>query len=213
MAAVFLSLTLSLVLVLLCMAIPWGTRQVKTRQVAVVFGIGILLWVLGAAFSLGWYPWTNIVVFLVAVGAGMLLGRVIHAKFWPFLIFLIVMSILDVTQIILTTHPSAPTTQSASVPAGQLYANFFLQLPWGKYDIGIFELLLLAAMGVYWRRQNGEFLVAFVGIAIGLIVGYTILYADPGVILPLIPFLTLGWLCSAGMYRYRKQSKGTKSPV
>lgn len=213
MATVFFSLIISLVLALLCMAIPWGTRQVKTWQVTIAFGIGIVLWVLGAAFSLGWYPWTNIVDFLVAVGAGMLLGRVIHAKFRPFLIFLIVMSILDVTQIVLTTHPSAPTTQSTSVPAGQLYANFFLQLPWGKYGIGIFDLLLLSAIGVYWRRQNGEFLVAFAGIAIGLIVAYTILYANPGILLPLIPLLTLGWLCSAGIYRYRKQPKDTKLPV
>lgn len=212
MATVFLSLIVSLVLALLCMAIPCGTRQVKTWQVMVVFGISIVLWVLGAALSLGWYPWTNIVDFLVAVGAGMLLGRVLHAKFRPFLIFLIVMSILDVMQIVLTTHPSAPTTQSVSVPVGQLYANFFLRLPWGKYDIGIFDLLLLAAIGVYWCRQNGGFLVAFAGIAIGLIVGYTILYAAPSVILPLIPLLTLGWLCSTGMYRYRK-SKGTKLPV
>ncbi len=205
--AVFLSLILSLVLALLCMVIPWETRQVKTWQVMVVFGISIVLWVLGAAFSLGWYPWTNIVVFLVAVGAGMLLGRVIPAKFWPFLIFLIVMSLLDVAQIVLTTHTSAPAAQHATVPAGELYANFFLQFPWGKYNIGIFDLLLMATIGVYWRRQNGEFLVAFAGVAIGLIVAYAVLYVHPGVILPLIPLLTLGWLCSAGMYRSREQSK------
>ncbi len=206
----FLSLLLSLVLALLCIAIPWGTRQVKTWQVIVVFVIALVLWVLGAAFSLGWYPWTNIVDVLVAVGAGMLLGRVIPAKFWPFLIFLLVMSILDVTQVVLTAHPSTTVAPNASVPAGQLYANFFLQLPWGKYGIGIFDLLILAAIGVYWRRRNGEFLVAFAGIAIGLIVAYTILYAVPGITLPLIPLLMLGWLCSTGMYRYRKQPADAK---
>ena len=70
----------SLVLVLLCMAVPWFTGQVKTWQVLVVFCVSLVLWILGAVFSLGWYPWTNIVVFLVGVGAGMLLARVIPAK-------------------------------------------------------------------------------------------------------------------------------------
>lgn len=207
------SLILSLVLTLLCIAVPWWAKPVKTWQICIVFGISLALWLAGAIFSLGWYPWTNIVVFLVGVGAGMLLARVISAKFWPFLIFLLVMSILDVMQIILSGHPSALAGKGTSIPAGEFYANFLLQLPWGTYRLGPVDLLILAACAVYWRRQSGQFLTAFAGMAIGIIIGYAVLFVEPSILLPLIPFLTFGWLCSVGIHRYRKQSTHPKLPA
>ena len=209
----FVSLLLSLVMVLLCLAIPWGARQIKSWQILVVFCICFALWVLGAALSLAWYPWTNIVVFLAGVGAGVLLGRVIPAKFWPFFIFLLIMSALDVTQIVLSTHGSSSASQNTSISVGELYANFFLLFPWGPYNIGPFDLLIFAAVGTYWRRLNGSFLVAFVGLALGVIVAYAILIVRPGTVLPLIPFLTAGWLCSVGIARLGSRTKAREAPV
>ncbi len=210
MIAVLSSLVISLALALLCLAIPRRFQRVSTWQVAVVFAAGLALWILGAAFSLGWYPWTNVADFVVAVGAGMLLGRAIPARFWPFFIFLLVMSSLDVAQILLSaTHATHSAAQSTNLPADELYANFFLRLPWGKYSIGPFDLLMLAAIGAYWSRQGGRLFVAFVGMAIGFIAAYGILYADRGLTLPLIPFLMLGWLCSIGIAR----SRSDRSPA
>ena len=59
-----MELTLLLLLALLCAALAWGTKQYKSWPIAVGFGADLVLSILGVAFSLGWYPWTNIVVLL-----------------------------------------------------------------------------------------------------------------------------------------------------
>lgn len=199
-------LLISLILALICVAVPWGIRQVKTWQILVIFGVSLALWIIGAALLLGWYPWTDVVDFLVFVGAGILLGRVISAKFWPFLIFLLILSALDITQILLTVRGAAPVTQRASIPAGDFYSNFLLLFPWGKYGIGPVDLLVMAAIGTHWCKKHGPFFLAFVALAIGVIIADVILMIDPSIVLPLIPFLTFGWLCSVAIDRARKRS-------
>lgn len=198
------AIILSLALALLCAALPCGARQIRSWLIAVGLSIGIALGILGIVFSAGWYPWTDILVLLVAVCAGLLLGRVMPAKLWPFLLLLLVLSILDIVQ---NALPGPPTTgsHSASTPAGLLYGNFLLLLPWGRYNIGIFDLLLLTAIAEYWRKRGGGFLVA---LAPGVI-GFLLIFAYGQLIyngaLPLIPFFTAGWLCSAGIYYYRRR--------
>jgi len=141
----------------------------------------------------------------VAVSAGLLLGRALPTKLWPFFLLLLVLSIFDIVQVVLTSGSPSPGSQSAgtSPPAAQLYGNFLLHLPWGRYNIGIFDLLLLVAMPEYWRRRGSTLLVALAPGVIGFILAFgfgQLIYAGA---LPLIPFLTVGWLCSAGLYSYR----------
>lgn len=126
-----MGLILSLVLALLCVAFAWGTKQFKSWPIAIDFGACLVLSILVAAFSVGAYPWTDIVVLLEAVTAGLPLGRAMPTKLWPFLLLLLVLSILDVVQVVLTTQASAPSSQSASAPAAQLYGNFLFRLPLG----------------------------------------------------------------------------------
>ncbi len=202
-----MTIILSLVLALLCTTIPWGTKQSKSWPIAIVLGVSIVLSILGTTFSAAWYPWTDIVVLLAAVTAGLLLGRAMSAKLWPFLLLLLVLSTLDIVQIVLTTHASAPSSQSASVPAAQLYGNFLLNLPWGRYNIGIFDLWLITAMAEYWRKRGSEFLVALAPGVIGIVLAFAVIQFIYAGILPLIPFLTVGWLCSAGIYHYHNRPK------
>jgi len=202
-----MAIILSLVLALLCTTISWGTKQFKSWPIAIGLGIGIVLSILGAIFSAAWYPWTNIIVLLVAVTAGLLLGRAMPAKLWPFLLLLLILSILDVVQVVLTTHASAPSSRSISAPAAQLYGNFLLRLPWGRYNIGIFDLLLMTAMAEYWRKRGSKFLVALAPGLIGFILVFGVIQFIYAGVLPLIPFLTGGWLCSAGIYHYRNRPK------
>jgi hypothetical protein len=151
----------------------------------------------------------------VAVTAGLLLSRAMPTKLWPFLVLLLVLSILDVVQIVLTSGPPSPGSQSASTstPAAQLYGNFLLHLPWGRYNIGIFDLLLLTAMAEYWRKRDSAFLVALAPGVIGFILAFgfgQFIYAGA---LPLIPFLTAGWLCSAGLYYYRHRPNRSQAAL
>jgi hypothetical protein len=60
-------------------------------------------------------------------------------------------------------------------------------LPWGRYNIGIFDLLLLTTMAEYWRKRGSDFLVALAPGVIGFIVAFgfnQFIYARA---LPLIP--------------------------
>jgi len=213
--ASLLPLVPSLVLAALCDGIPWGTKRIKGWPIAIVFGAGLVLGILGIVFSVAWYPWTDLLVLLVAVSAGLLLSRAMPTKLWPFLLLLLVLSILDVVQIVLTSGPPAPSSQSAgtSTPAAQLYGNFLLHLPWGRYNIGIFDLLLLTAMAEYWRRRGSTFLVALAPGMIGFILALgfgQFIYAGA---LPLIPFLTGGWLCSAVLYSSRHRPNTSQAAL
>jgi hypothetical protein len=208
-----MEIIVSLVLALLCAAIPWGAKQLKSWPIAMVFGAGLVLSILGIVFSIAGYPWTDLLVLLVAVSAGLLLGRAMPAKLWPFLLLLFVLSILDVVQILLPSPGPAAGSQSVSAPAAQLYGNFLLHLPWGRYNIGIFDLLLMTAMAEYWRKRGSAFLVALAPGVIGFILAFGFGYFIFAGALPLIPFLTVGWLCSVGVDHYRNRPDRSEAAV
>jgi hypothetical protein len=205
-------LAISLALCLLCTALVWSARPLHTWIFALTFGMSFILDVLGVVFSVNLYPWTALLVLLVAVSAGLWLGRAISIKrLWPFLLLLVILSLLDATQIILThLSSSAQTqgTQSAHVPAADLYINFLFFLPGGQnYVIGILDLWLIAAIAEYWRRRNAAFWLALSPGALALIVAYGLLLLFPGLEpIALIPFLAAGWLCSVAF----SQSRGKR---
>ncbi len=206
---------ISLVLFALCVALVWAARPLKTWPIALAFGVGLVLIILGIVFSAALYPWTALLVLLVAGSAGLWLGRVISIKhLWPFLLLLVMLSVLDTTQIVLSHLSSAPSggTQSANVPAGDLYINFLLFLPNGRhYVIGIFDLWLVTAMAEYWRRRGAEFWLALVPGVFALVLVYGLILLFPGLSpLALIPFLTAGWLGSIALYRARSPGSMAK---
>lgn len=203
----------SLALTVLCTMVPWGARQVKSWQIALVVGAALILSVLGIVFSLAWYPWTDLLILLGALSGGVVLSRVMSTKLWPFLLLLLVLSIADVVQqAVLTAGSTSPGNQSAgtSIPTGELYGNFLVSLPWGHYNIGIFDLLLLTALAEYWRRRGSAFLVGLASGVIGFLLALVFTLFIYGGALPLIPFLLAGWLCSVGLNAYRQRHNGSQ---
>jgi len=197
---------ISVVLCLLCTALTWCSRPLKTWLLAVIFGISFVLDILGAVFSVNLYPLTALLVLLVAVSAGLWLGRAISIKrLWPFLLVLVPLSALDITQIILTHLAGPAASQSAHVPAGDLYVDFLLFLPGGQnYVLGIGDLWIITAIAEYWRRREAAFWLALFPGALAFIVADGLLQLFPGLDpIALIPFLTAGWLCSLALYRLR----------
>jgi hypothetical protein len=196
---------LSIPLTLLCSAAAWLTRRFKGWLLTVGLGLGIALAVVGIVFGLAFYPWTDLVVLLVAVTGGLLLGRIIPPRFRPWLIMLLVLSVLDILQIALTAG-SSPPGSGGQAPTGSdplLLGNFLLVLPWGRFNLGIFDLLLVTALAEYWRRRGGSYLLAVVPGLLGLFLLPPIVLLVTAVgNLPLIPFLTAGWLGSEGLHRY-----------
>jgi hypothetical protein len=164
--------------------------------------VGIALVVSDIVFSLAVYPWTDPVVLLVALTGGLLLGRGMPPRSWPLLILLLVLSALDVLQIALTASSSPPGSSGSHAPGGSdplLLGNLLLFLPWGRYNIGIFDLLLITALAEHWRRRGASYLIALLPGVLGFLLTFGFIWVGN---LPLIPFITVGWLGSEGMHRF-----------
>ncbi len=89
-----------------------------------------------------------------------LLGRGIPPRLRPFLIVLLVLSVLDVLQIVLTAGSTPPGSAGGQAPNGSdplLLGNFLLLLPWGRYNVGGGDLLLITALAEHWRRRGASY--------------------------------------------------------
>jgi hypothetical protein len=208
---------LDLLLAVACAAGPWLARPLRSWLLAIGLAGGIVLSIVGAVVSLPIYPWSNFVVLLVAVTGGLLVGRGLPPRFRPFLSLLLILSVLDVGQIALTgglvaAQPGPMPAHPVPSPAGpMLYGNFLLLLPVGHYLLGIGDLLVITAAAEHWRRRGGSYLIALMPGVVGfaLVRGAVWLTHRGG--WPLIPFLTVGWLCSEGLYRFLRRHPAVAS--
>jgi hypothetical protein len=167
---------------------------------------------IGAVFAVVPYPWSDIIVLLTALAAGILLGRALPPRFRPFLILLLLLSALDIAQTILTgglTHlPSSPPAHtSAPMSGAMLFLNLSLPLPVGHYLIGIFDLLVITAAAEYWRRRGASYFIAFLPGILGFLLAYGAVLTTQYGGGPLIPFITTGWLGSELIARTSKSGK------
>jgi hypothetical protein len=204
---------LDLLLALLCAAAPWLARGLRSVPLAIGLAVGLALSLLSGFLALPLYPWSNLVVLLVALTAGLLVGRGMPPRFRPFLILLLILSALDVAQIALTGGlapvPIATATHPNAAPSGPLvYLNFVLLLPGGHYLIGIFDLLVLTAVAEHWRRRGGSYLIAFMPGLLGFLLGDGAFWLTRLGGWPLLPFFTAGWLCSEATARVTSRRSG-----
>jgi len=126
----------------------------------------------------------------------------------PFLLLLAILSILDIIQIVLTSQsPGSIQIASVTLPPPPLrYLNFFLLLPWGHFNIGIFDIWILAAITEHWRRQGRMLALVVLPGSIGMVLVFVFGETIYRGALPLIPFLTIGWLLSIWIAHPEKPS-------
>jgi hypothetical protein len=183
-------------------AFPFLTTRLGRRPLAIGFALGISIAIIGVGFALPLYPWTDFVVLLIAFAGGVLLGRILRPGPFPLVVILITVSLLDVVGNILTSGVQAPGGDTASSPL--LYGNLLIPPPAGRFNIGIGDILLGTAMAEHWRRRRGSIALAEVpglaGFALAGLFEALTSYHD----LPLIPFLTGGWLISEALGRRMK---------
>jgi hypothetical protein len=159
------------------------------------FIIGITVAIAGVLFAFIPFPWTDMIVLVVALSGGVLLGRAIPKRFVPMLLLLLVFSALDIAQIILTSGGSSSNSTSIST-SPSLYANFLIPPPVGRFNLGIFDILFITAIAEHWRRRRNSIIIAEIpGLACFAIADLFVAITSIGN-LPLIPFSTIGWLIS-----------------
>lgn len=168
----------------------------------VVFALLLFLTAIAAGLALDLYPWSLGLVLGVAAAGGVGLGRLMPARSRPWLLLLVVLSLVDLVQVALTSGASVPGPRTGQGPLIGQYLNLRLLLPWGRSNIGLADLLLAAAIGEFWRRAGAPLWVAPLPAIFGL--GLAELFATAAGIrdLALVPFLTLGWLITAAGHRW-----------
>ncbi|MGH2514804.1 MAG: hypothetical protein ACRDHP_04035 [Ktedonobacterales bacterium] len=212
--ALLMSLLLSLLLAVFSAIIPWVVARVKRGPLVAAFVVGVALSIASVSFTLISYPWINLIVLLVSLSAGVLLGRSLPAKTWPFLIVLLVLSVLDITQIVLSSQAPAPAHVAAIPPTGQLVGNFFLLLPWGRFNIGLFDIFIIAAISEHARKRGLTFVLALLPSVLGIVLAFAFRQFIYNGTLPLIPFLTIGWICDLALVSwYRQRVRAARSQV
>jgi hypothetical protein len=201
---------LSYPLALACAAVPWLALGLRSWLLAGGLIVGILVSVLGVVFALPLYPWSELVVLLMALTGGLLLGRGMPPRFRPFLILLLILSIEDAVQTALTGGftplPTSLPAHPATAPSGLLLSlNFYLLLPVGHYQVGIFDLLVITAAAEHWRRRGRTYLVALLPGVVGFLLVDGAVWVTQRGGWPLIPFITAGWLCSEAVARLARR--------
>lgn len=114
----------------------------------------------------------------------------------PFLAVLAVLSVLDVVGSLLG---SGAPPEKGSAASALLYGNLVVPPAVGGFKLGILDLFVIVAVAEVWRRRGGSPVSAEMpGLAgLGLASLFVVFGVHGGI--PLIPFLTVGWLLSEGL--------------
>lgn len=167
--------------------VPSALARAGSRVLIAGLVIFVALDAAGLAANLRLYPWTDVPVAGIAACGGTLLGRGMPPRFRPMALLLVALGALDTVQVFAAAMTHVPSATA------QLYSMFVVSTPWADSGIGIFDLLVIAALGQHWRRRGRNPLVGVAPGLIGLLLTYPAVVFLPNS-LPLIPFLLIGYL-------------------
>jgi len=181
----------------------WWLHAARWRPLAVVFAVATLALALGAGLNLALYPWTDLGVVIVALKGGMLVGRVLAARAGPMLILLGLLAVLDTIQLLIPGPGPSPV--GAARPAPFFYGMLVIGTPLPRFEVGVFDLLLIAAIVEHGRRRRLPLAAVVAPGVIGFVLADTAILLLGPTNLPLVPFLLAGWLLSqAGWHLLRR---------
>lgn len=202
MLPIALVFVLSLLLALVCSAVPWLARPLGGLSLAIGLGGGIAVGFMSLVLALPLYPWSDLVVLVVAWSGGLLLGRWVAPHFRPFLFLFLCFSAVDVLQFAAGLSASSASGPPTPVNATPLHlGDFLLLLPWGRFAINVVDILLITALAEHWRRRDASYLIAALPSALGFFLADGFVLVTGLGSLPGIPFFTAGYIISEGVYR------------
>ena len=150
-------IVLSVALPLAFALAPRVLAAVSTRAAAGALGAGLAAAVVGSVVGGAPRAVPDLAVTVVALGGGLVLGRVLPLRPRAMAAFLALASIGDITQFALSGGAGQGSPGGSSTAgAWQAYTVLRVALPRGHYDIGPLDLLLFTAIGEHWRRRSGS---------------------------------------------------------
>ena len=147
MLPIALVFVLSLLLALVCSALPWLARPLGGWTLVILLIVGIAVGLISLALVLPLYPWSDLVVLVVAWSGGLLLARWLAPRFRPFLLLFLCFSAVDTLQFTAGLSASSASGPPTPVNSTALHlGDFLLMLPLGRFAINIVDLLLITAL-------------------------------------------------------------------
>ncbi|HEX6800136.1 MAG TPA: hypothetical protein VF116_20660 [Ktedonobacterales bacterium] len=213
MLPIALVFVLSITLALLCSAVPWLARPLSGWSLAIGLIVGIAVGLMSLVLALPLYPWSDLVVLVVAWSGGLLLGCWVAPHFRPFLVLFLCFSAVDVLQFaagLSASSASGPPTPVNSTPLH--LGDFLLLLPWGRFAINVVDVLLVTALAEHWRRRGASYLIAVLPSALGFLLADGFVLVTGLGLLPGIPFFTAGYVLTEGVYRSTDASRRRGPP-
>jgi hypothetical protein len=179
---------------------PWATVKLQTRGIAIAAVPFLVVVVAGAVFGLPLYPFSNVFVAAFSLLAGVALGRLMPARFQPFLILLLALSTLDVAQNVAFAGP--PPAPNAQPDPHLIWLNVRFSLADGHFNIGFADLVLIAATAENLRRREATFALSVLPGVIAISLGEALLSTLPtnppvflvAIAASLVLFLTAGYV-------------------
>jgi hypothetical protein len=183
-----------------CALAPWAAVRLPTRSAVIAAAPLLVAMVLGAVLGLPFYPFSDVVVAIFSILAGIVLGRAMPARFRPLLVLLLALSVLDVAQNLAFAGPSTPSTSTAP-DAHFIWINFRIPLSGGHFNIGFADIVLIAALSENLRRRTEKVALSVLPGVIGIGLGEALLTTLPpsppafvvAISASLVLFLTAGY--------------------
>jgi hypothetical protein len=191
----------SLIVALVCAALPWPAARLPTRWAAIAAAPLLALMVAGVVLGLPFYPFSDLVVLGFGVLAGIALGRAMPPRFRPFLVLLLILSALDVAQNLVLSGPAPSTTSSSTPDPHLIWLNLRIPLSPGHVNLGFADLILIAGISEQLRRRDVRLELAVlpgvIGLGLGEAVAASLPESPPTLVsaaaASVIPFLTAGY--------------------
>ncbi len=202
MLPIALVFVLSLLLALVCSAVPWLARPLGGWSLTIGLVVGIAVGLMSLVLALPLYPWSDLVVLVVAWSGGLLLGRWVAPQFRPFLLVFLCFSVVDVLQFTAGLSASSAAGPPIPVNATPLHlGDFLLVLPRGRFGINVVDVLLITALAEHWRRRGATYLIALLPSALGFLLADGFVLVTKLGLLPGIPFFTAGYILTEVVHR------------
>lgn len=154
-----------------CGLAPWAAAKIPTRWIVIAAVPFLVVIAAGAALSLSLYPYTNVIVGAFSLVAGVALGRIMPPRFRPFVVLLLVLSLLDVAQMIAFLPWFRGTRH--------IWINIQFRLPDGHYNFALAVLIVIVAATENLRRRNATLGLSLLPGVIGMSLHEALLVSLP----------------------------------
>lgn len=169
----------------------WSARALSNSLALGLLLVGLVATGAGAAADLDWL--LKVGVFAVAVLLGVAIGRIIPPSSAAMLVLLGLLSLADIIWI--ATGGGSATGWVDDI------ANFSVQVGESSSSIGTVDLVLAAMITTHWLQRGAGVWLALAAAPIGMVASNVYVALGRADNLPLVPFITLGWLVTEAWHR------------